>query len=121
MSKNGVWACVVLVSAPPQCDARAAAAAADARAVNRKVRGGTKSARSSRRSVAEGPMFPYLALTNRMTPNPEVITEWMATHGLQSNHHGITSDLQIILQHTGGAIPPELLKKHNPYFHRRGL
>ena len=66
------------------------------------------------------PRRPPLALTNRMTPNPEVIDEWMAAHGLQTKYHGIRADQEIILEYTGLVIPPELLKKHNPYFHRRG-
>lgn len=64
--------------------------------------------------------YPYSKLTNEMTPNTEVLHEWMRAARLPFTNQGIFAEQYAILQFTCGVVPPELEKRLNPNpFHRR--
>lgn len=65
--------------------------------------------------------YPYRKFLNKMTPNDEVLQEWMLAHGLPGGHNRSIADNQYaILLHTHGVIPDELKIAKNPYYFKRG-
>lgn len=58
--------------------------------------------------------YPYSKLTNKMTPNTEVLHEWMRAARLPFTNQGIFAEQYAILQFTCGVVPPELEKRLNP-------
>lgn len=65
--------------------------------------------------------YPYSKLTNKLTPNTEVLHEWMNANQLPHTNQSIFSEQYSILRFTRGVVPPELRKKLNPHPFRRSI
>lgn len=59
--------------------------------------------------------YPYSQLTNKLTPNTEVLHDWMRAARLPFTNRGIFAEQYAILQFTCGVVPPELKKALNPH------
>ena len=69
-----------------------------------------------------GTEYPYTKLTNQLTPNTEVLHEWMHANQLPPTNMSIFQEQYAILQFTHGVVPLELKKALNPHpFQRKTL
>jgi hypothetical protein len=65
--------------------------------------------------------YPYSKLTHKLTPNTEVLHEWMRANRLSFTNRGIFAEQYAILQFTCGVVPPELKKALNPHPFQRTI